>query len=114
MKFFSFICGFFSSSDGRKRRLLQFGLDTGFGFMNIGKWWHQGEEIDLVGLNRRTGQVILGECKWEKGVDAKRVLNGLVRKSSFFKWKGEKHRHYVVFAKSFRRKLLERTSTVLI
>jgi len=52
----------------------------------IGKWWHKGEEIDIVGLNgRRTGIFI--EVKWSdlSRRDIARIYESLVGKARYFK-----------------------------
>jgi len=71
-----------------------------------GKWWHKGEEIDLVAINGRTGQIFFAECKWGEKVDAEEILRELKRKSHLLKWKNEKREeNYAIFARSFRRKI---------
>jgi AAA+ ATPase superfamily predicted ATPase len=30
----------------------------------VGRWWYDGDEIDVVGLNPQTETLLLGECKW--------------------------------------------------
>lgn len=30
----------------------------------VGRWWYDGEEIDVVGLDPQTDTLLLGECKW--------------------------------------------------
>ena len=77
-------------------------------FSKLGRWWHGEEEIDLVALDESRGKVLLGECKWQDEVDAERVLWELRRKSGAVQWGGEgRKEYYVVFAKSFKRKVEE-------
>ncbi len=41
-------------------------------YEHIGRWWHRGEEIDIVGIGERT--LLLGEVKW-KDLDCREVEN---------------------------------------
>lgn len=54
-----------------------------FRFIKIGKWWHRGEEIDLVALNEREKKAIFVEVKWKNLEErkAKNILKDLERKS---------------------------------
>jgi len=49
----------------------------------IGKWWHKGEEIDLVLVNETEKKAILVEVKWKdlKERDVYRILSELERKA---------------------------------
>ena len=86
--------------------LLEMGKRGGiFHFTSLGKWWHKGEEIDLVGLNKATGQVLLAECKWGEKVDATKVLEKLKQKAQSIGWRSKKEPHYAIFAKSFTEKV---------
>jgi len=77
-------------------------------FTKIGGWWRGSTEIDAVALNERTREILFAECKWQAGVDARRVLRGLREKASFVDWKKKvRKEHYAVFAKSFREKIKE-------
>lgn len=54
-----------------------------FKFTKIGRWWHKGEEIDLVALNEYEKKVLFIEVKWKelKKKKAKKILENLKRKS---------------------------------
>lgn len=81
---------------------------------NIGRWWgyyrdletkaRKNIEIDIVGINNETGDILFGECKWKEGVDGKKLVNQLKEKSKYVHWPdNEKKRtdHFVIIAKSF-------------
>ena len=53
-----------------------------FRFTKIGRWWHRGEEIDLVALNEREKKVLFVEVKWKElsEREARGVLKDLERK----------------------------------
>ena len=79
----------------------------------MGTWWgamrQNGKrvevEIDVVGLNPSGKEILLGECKWSKGVDAKKVLSDLRAKADHVDWNmGKRREVYVLFARSFRRR----------
>ncbi|WP_457753485.1 ATP-binding protein [Thermococcus sp.] len=56
-------------------------IDPGFRPLKIGRWWHKGEEIDVVAYDREN--VVLFEAKWSdlKKIDVSRILRKLERKS---------------------------------
>jgi hypothetical protein len=65
-------------------------------------------EIDIVALNENTKEILFCECKWQKNVDAKRILYDLKEKSKFVEWNKENRaEYYAVFAKSFQNKISE-------
>lgn len=61
------------------------------------RWWHKGEEIDIVG--RRGDSLLLCECKWGQRVDGKELLNRLREKASSLHW--DEELEYALFARSF-------------
>ena len=54
-----------------------------FHFTRIGRWWHKGEEIDLVALNEGEKKALFVEVKWKSPHkrEAKGILRDLRRKS---------------------------------
>lgn len=54
-----------------------------FKFTKIGRWWHKGEEIDLVALNEREKKALFVEVKWKelKEKEARGILKDLERKA---------------------------------
>ncbi len=76
-----------------------------FGFTNIGRWWHKDKEIDIVGLNDQTKQILFAECKWQEKLNPKPILESLTEKSRYVQWHNENRREYfAIFAKSFSKK----------
>ena len=72
----------------------------------IGKWWHKDKEIDIVGINEKTKQILFAECKWKDNVNPKPLLKELYEKKEYIKWNNEKRKEsFAIFAKSFRRKI---------
>jgi len=53
-----------------------------FRFTRIGRWWHKGEEINIVALNEREKKVLFVEVKWKelKEREAREILRDLERK----------------------------------
>ena len=85
-------------------------------FDKIGRQWGKfyGEEgkgtyeIDIVALNEDKKEILFCECKWKKGIDAKKVLDELSGKAKFVKWHNvERKEIFAVFAKSFKEKMKE-------
>ena len=79
----------------------------------LGPWWgatrENGErvelEIDMVGLNGSTGEVLLGECKWSRDVDGERVLSDLRAKAAHVDWMSKDRREvYILFGRSFKKR----------
>ncbi|CAD5245024.1 ATP-binding protein [Thermococcus camini] len=63
-------------------------LDLGFKPERVGRWWHRGEEIDVVAYDRKN--VALFEVKWKNlsQRDAKRVLKALEKKAELLPLRG--------------------------
>ncbi|AEK72128.1 hypothetical protein GQS_01125 [Thermococcus sp. 4557] len=55
---------------------------TGFHFTKLGRWWHRGEEIDLLALNEREKKALFVEVKWKNlsEREARGILKDLERK----------------------------------
>jgi len=74
------------------RSLLPFRLEK------IGRWWHKGEEIDIVAVNEREKQIAFFEVKWGRLSyhEAEKILNALRDKAELVNWrvKGEERRDY--------------------
>lgn len=73
-----------------------------FSFSEIGRWWHDGEEIDIIALNDASKDIVFVECKWQNlsHKDAKQVLFDLQEKSKHVEWNpGKRKEHFAVFAK---------------
>lgn len=73
-----------------------------FAFTKIGSWWYKDNEIDLICLDEKAGNIFFVECKWKKGVNAEKTLAGLKEKAKHVDWKkGNRKEHYCIIAKSF-------------
>ena len=85
-----------------------------FEFEKIGKQWGripkkiEGKnqyEIDMVGLNEKTKDILFCEIKWKNNVDGEKILYELKEKAGFVEWHKEKRKeHYMIIAKSFKKK----------
>jgi len=87
------------------------------GDAEVGRWWgsyrEDGErktaEIDIVALNPETKTILFGECKWQDKVDPNMILDKLRSKARLLEWnQGKRNEVYVIFAKSFRKKLKQK------
>ncbi|MBT8507591.1 ATPase [Methanomicrobiaceae archaeon CYW5] len=65
-----------------------------------GRWWHKGEEIDLVAIDRRGTAIVFGECKYgaKSARDAERILKGLEAKSEHVPVEEGYTKKYALFA----------------
>ena len=64
----------------------------------VGSWWERDKEIDLVGLNNETNEIIFGECKWQNRPVTQSMLNNLIEKSKSVMWKNNKRKEYFLLA----------------
>jgi len=72
-------------------------------FLNLGRWWHHGEEIDIVGLDPESRTACFFECKWTDLAkkDAAKVLFDLAGKSRSVSWnKDDRKQQFGVIARS--------------
>ena len=63
----------------------------------IGRWWRGGDEIDVLGIDRRGGHAVVGECKFRNAPVDMRVLRGLEEKAAKLPLDVEQ---FVLFSKS--------------
>lgn len=86
------ICRRHHRIDGRSRRAT---LDA----VDVGRMWNRHVEIDVVALDRRSRNAMVGECRWRQGAMGVEVLDGLracaaeLRKLHGFKV------HYALFSR---------------
>jgi hypothetical protein len=64
-----------------------------FRFSKIGRWWHKGEEIDIVAMSKDNEKVLFTEVKWKKLSlrEARGILKNLERKSQLVNLKSESY-----------------------
>jgi hypothetical protein len=77
-----------------------------FRFTKIGKWWHKGEEIDIVALNEREKKALFVEVKWKELNlrEAKGILKDLKRKAELVKELKDYTKHFTIVAKRIKGK----------
>ncbi len=72
-----------------------------FPFERIGKWWEREQEIDVVGLNQGTGDIVFGEAKWSEKQVGTDVFHALKKKADQVLWQPQKRKeHFILFSKS--------------
>jgi len=74
---------------------------------NIGKWWHNEEEIDIVGLNDDKKEIYFFECKWRdiSYNQSLKIFEELKNKSKYVKWyKNKRKENFGLFAKKIEKK----------
>ena len=84
--------------------------DRFFPFMSVGRWWDRNEEIDLVGINEESNEILFGEVKWSEkpvGID---VYESLREKASKVQWgrQGRKEFYCLFSRKGFTRTMMKR------
>ncbi len=78
-----------------------------FEFMDIGRWWHRNEEIDIVTLNREKKEISFFECKWNSlnAKEAELILADLKHKAALVKWHNTRRKErYGIIAKDVKDK----------
>ncbi|SMP51061.1 AAA family ATPase [Anoxynatronum buryatiense] len=86
-----------------RQQLLEHSYSTNqpFRITKIGKWWNRQEEIDIVGLNEESGDIIFGECKFTEKPVSMRVYQELQQKAESVQWhKNQRQEYFVLFSKS--------------
>jgi uncharacterized protein len=74
---------------------------------NIGRWWYQEEEIDIVSLNENTKEIYFFECKWKDLTlsQAQKILEKLQEKTLYVDWHNKKRKeHYGIIARTIQQK----------
>ena len=67
----------------------------------VGRWWYDGNEIDVVGLCEESDTVLLGECKWTAEPVGTGLLEALESTEAAVRWHGaERSVEYALFSKS--------------
>jgi len=81
-----------------------------FQLHKIGSWWDKRTELDIVGLNNTSHDILFGECKWSQVPVGLDVLKSLYNKASQVDWhKGERCEWFLIASKSgFQDSLIER------
>lgn len=81
-----------------------------FPLHKIGSWWDKQSEIDIVGINNTTHDILFGECKWSQMPVGLDVLKGLYNKANQVQWhKGERQEWFLIASRSgFQEALIER------
>lgn len=75
------------------------------GYGRVGGWWYQDAEVDVVGLDEADDRLLVGECKWQDGVDAGRITSALEATARQIRWREDNRtERFVLFAKSFERR----------
>jgi uncharacterized protein len=52
-----------------------------FAVQEVGSWWSRQAQIDVIGLNRNTHQVIFGEARWRVTAVTQKDVDSLIEKS---------------------------------
>lgn len=67
----------------------------------VGRWWDKNNEIDVVGFNSPTKDIIFGEAKWSQRPLGTNIFNDLKEKSQNVDWNlGSRKDHFIIFSKS--------------
>ncbi|VVB96227.1 Archaea bacterial proteins of uncharacterised function [uncultured archaeon] len=88
-----------------------------FEFMDIGRWWHRNEEIDIITLNKEKKEISFFECKWSSldTKEAELIFAELKRKATLVKWHNARRKErYGIIAKDIRDKEKYRRMDYLI
>ncbi|MCG2712702.1 MAG: ATP-binding protein [Candidatus Omnitrophica bacterium] len=71
-----------------------------FPFERIGRWWNNEQEIDLIGLNETSKEIIFGEVKWSNKQVGINIYEDLKNKAKQLSWNLEDRKeYYILFSK---------------
>jgi AAA+ ATPase superfamily predicted ATPase len=75
-----------------------------FRFLDIGRWWDKDAEIDLIGFNKTTREILFCEVKWKNLTrnEAEQIIRKLKEKAA--RVKGKWIEHYCLIAKEIEQK----------
>jgi len=72
-----------------------------FDATDVGRWWYNEEEIDVIAVDEETNELLLGECKWTGSPVGIDVARRLEKKADGVRWRnGERDESFVLFSKS--------------
>jgi hypothetical protein len=75
--------------------------ELGFHLTRYGRWWERNEEIDIVGINLDTKEILFAEAKWSNRPVGINIYEDLKRKARLVDWHRESRKeHYGLFSKS--------------
>ncbi|MHA1594792.1 MAG: ATP-binding protein [Candidatus Baldrarchaeia archaeon] len=69
-------------------------------FLQFGKWWNRGEEIDIVALDPRTKCMLVAECKWSTKPVSASELGRLVEKAELVEWMNDTRKTFYAYFSS--------------
>lgn len=84
------------------------------GYGKVGTWWHDGQEIDLVGLDERERTIGFAECKWTNEPVGKAVYHSLKEKSRSVRWHEDRTEKFYIFSRSGFTDELKETEDVVL
>lgn len=66
----------------------------------VGSFWSRQAQVDVLAINWRTKDILMGECKWERGRSGRRVVQTLVEKTDKVVPGGDEWNvHYALFSR---------------
>ncbi len=69
--------------------------------LRIGSWWNNQDEIDIVGLNHETGEIVFGECKYTNKPASTDILVSLQEKARQVNWHSDRRKeNFIIFSRS--------------
>lgn len=70
-------------------------------FSDVGRWWYREDEIDIVGLNPNTDQILFSECKWTNQPVGQSLVSRLRDKADRVRWGPDSRTEtFALFSKS--------------
>lgn len=70
-------------------------------FQYVGRWWSDSSEIDIVGFNQETKEIIFGEVKWSNRQVGTNIFTDLENKARNVDWNNANRKEqFILFSKS--------------
>jgi uncharacterized protein len=96
-------------------KILSMNTENAFNFklLKLGRWWNNNTEIDLIGLDEESRNIIFGECKYLNSKVGTDILKNLEQKAEQVPWhNGDRTEHYIIFSRSgFKKELIDLSFT---
>lgn len=93
--------GEFASKNYEEIALEWVRLNIDQNFQYIGRWWNDKNEIDIVGFNQETKEIIFGEVKWSNKPIGTNIFFELEKKTGDVEWNNnDRKESFILFSKS--------------
>ncbi len=70
-------------------------------YSKVGSWWYREDEVDILGLDPKRKEMMIGECKWSEKPVGKDLYSDMLEKEEKIRWKNKDTKvKYAIYSKS--------------